>query len=176
MKKTSRKIIAREFLFLLGTTVLFFVILFVWISLNESNYDKRNEIETEIEKFKKNSQSENEELLKLVYDKLTTKATYDEFVFDFKESLELQKLSYSKLETDVDFETFLKDALGEDEIEKATEFMNLEKKLQQTESSIFNDSVDIDESIGLGMTLFSIFFIFRYLIYGTKWSITQLKE
>ena len=84
MNKTTKKIIAKEFLFLLGTTILFFVMLFAWISLIDSNYNKRNEIRTEIEKFKKNNQSENNELLKLVYSKLKTEASYDEFVSDFK--------------------------------------------------------------------------------------------
>ncbi|KEZ93547.1 hypothetical protein [Nonlabens ulvanivorans] len=176
MNRTLKKIIAREFLFLIGTTILFFLILFVWISITESNYDKQNEIKTEIEIFEKKNQSVNKELLKLVYGKLSTEATYDEFVIDFKESLELQKLSYSKLETEADFNSFLKDALGENEIKKATEYKSLETKLEKTKKSIFNHSVSEDDVFRFGLTLFLIFFIFRYLIYGTKWSIKQLKE
>ena len=51
MKQENKKIIAREFLFLLGTTILFFVILFIWIMLNEANNDKEYELNQKIEKL-----------------------------------------------------------------------------------------------------------------------------
>ena len=174
--KTSKKIIAKEFLFLAGTTILFFLILFAWSSFNKANHDKQNEIKVEINLYKKNNQSINDELLRVVYGKLITEATYNQFVSDFKQSSELQKLSYNKLETDADFDTFLNDALGKNKAEKPTKLRKLKTELKKTKNSIFNQSISEDEVFGLGMTLFSVFFIFRYMIYGTKWSIRQLKE
>jgi hypothetical protein len=52
----------------------------------------------------------------------------------------------------------------------------LEKELEKTKDSFFNSSVGENERLELGFMIFSIFFLFRYLIYGTKWSIKQLKE
>jgi hypothetical protein len=52
----------------------------------------------------------------------------------------------------------------------------LEKELEKTKKSFFNERIGGGEVLGLGIILFSIFFLLRYLIYGTKWSIRQLKE
>lgn len=48
----------------------------------------------------------NEELLKLIYSKLNTEATYEQFKADFIKSPELQKLGYSKLNTEATYEQF----------------------------------------------------------------------
>lgn len=46
-----KKILAREFLFLLGTAILFFIILFFWIMLNDLNKDREYELENRIEEL-----------------------------------------------------------------------------------------------------------------------------
>lgn len=107
---------------------------------------------------------------------METEANYDEFLSDFKESSELQKLSYSKIETKSNFETFIKDTFDKNKIDNSVEFITLEKKLQKIESSIFNENINENKVFRLGLILFLIFFIFRYLMYGTKWSLKQLKK
>ena len=55
----------------------------------------------------------NEELLKLVYSKFNTDASFEEFKSDFQSNEDLQRLSYSKLDTDASFEDFKSDAIGQ---------------------------------------------------------------
>lgn len=54
----------------------------------------------------------NEELLQLAYDKIQTKASFEQFKNDFSKDENLQKLVYSKLNTQASFDQFKKDALG----------------------------------------------------------------
>lgn len=55
----------------------------------------------------------NEELLKLLYSKFKTDATFENFFSDIQNNEELQKLAYSKLKTNADFETFKIDLFGD---------------------------------------------------------------
>lgn len=54
----------------------------------------------------------NEELLQLAYNKIQTKASFEQFKNDFSKDENLQKLVYSKLNTQASFDQFKKDALG----------------------------------------------------------------
>jgi len=73
MKQTTKKIIAREYLFLLGSIILFFIILFLWMFLESRNDRKISEIQNEIATIEKEFQINNLDLNK---------------IFDFKENSE----------------------------------------------------------------------------------------
>jgi len=49
MKDSNKKIFAREFLFLLGTIILFLVVFFAWVMLHNSNDAKESELKQKIE-------------------------------------------------------------------------------------------------------------------------------
>ena len=52
--------------------------------------------------------------------------------------------------------------------------LDLKQKLEKKRLSIFN-TYYYYEFWGIALILFSILFVFRYLIYGTKWSLRQMK-
>lgn len=54
----------------------------------------------------------NEELLQLIYGKMKTDASYDQFKSDIQKDENLQQLAYSKVKTDADFNTFKTDLFG----------------------------------------------------------------
>lgn len=73
MKQTIKKNIAREFLFLLGSIIIFFVILFLWMFLKSRNHKKIDELQNEIASIERTFQDTNVNLTE---------------IFDFKENSE----------------------------------------------------------------------------------------
>lgn len=52
----------------------------------------------------------------------------------------------------------------------------LNVELKNRKKSFFNSSIHEDDVVGLGIIILSIVFGLRYLIYATKWSLTQIKK
>ena len=186
MNKKTKKIIAKEFLFLLGTTILFFVVLFIWVMLHESNYDKKNELKDKISELTIYEKLPyrlrvfyyiNNDIIKNSWDKMSDSEKFIFYLKDKKQASETYEYIKEKGNISITKDEFLekisKDSKSENYL---TKIQPLERKLEETKDSFFNISIGDDEILGLGVFLFSIFFLLRYLIYGTKWSIKQLKE
>lgn len=61
----------------------------------------------------------NEELLRLLYGKFTTDATFEQFTEDLQQNDDLLKEAYNRLQKKPDFETFKNDLFGDSSIEQA---------------------------------------------------------
>lgn len=186
MNKKTKKIIAKEFLFLLGTTILFFIILFIWIILNDSNRDKEYKLKDKIEKLTESEKLPyrlrvfyyiNNDITENSWNKMKDS---EKFISDLKDTENASKIyDYIKEKGNISStkDEFLDKISKDNESENYfTKILPLETELKKTEDSFFNSSIRDEEIFVLGIFLFSIFFLLRYLIYGTKWSIKQLKE
>jgi len=108
MKKSYKKIIAREFLIFLTSIVTFFIILFFWIKLSDSNAEKREVLTNEIERLENIDVTNLQtiyynENLNYLYDVILQRNLYDKSLADFKlkmtsksSQVELYKLVYTK--------------------------------------------------------------------------------
>ncbi|MET4082847.1 hypothetical protein ABIB40_002811 [Pedobacter sp. UYP30] len=182
----TKKIFAREFLFLLGTVILYFIITFLLMFIIKSKREKLLKIQDEISSISKNEKLPfrlkvydylNSELDTNSKNKFYESANFisnlksdevmaDEmYVYLFNNKKTTLTLSEFKaaIKKDVDSERYLK------------EITVLEKKVENNKDSFFYTSISKDKIISIGIALFSIFFLLRYLIYGTKWSLKQLK-
>ncbi|MDD7913823.1 hypothetical protein [Polaribacter ponticola] len=182
-----KKVIAKEFLFLLGSVILSILILSIWSLFININQNKENELHRKVLKLKKYENSPYR--LKIYY--YLKNELYDDYNFKYK--LEKDVIFLSKIKNNeksnhvYDFikengimkitkEDFYSRILKDNESENhLSETVLFQKKLYDTRNSFFNKSIDNEEILGICLTVFSIFFILRYLIYGTKWSIKQLK-
>ena len=194
-----RKIIAREFLILLGTIILFLILFFSWYGLIELNQNKEKKIESKIENINKIinknsiplSQKEYDETIDNEISILIDKGYTDEEILllckDLKLKYHIKKRPPLRLvdEYGIPFKT--DDTLSSNTKENSISFDNkeyelniskvkeLKKELNKTRLSFFNENI-FDRKFQLGMILILLFFPLRYLIYVTKWSITQLRE
>ena len=245
MNTKTKKIIAREFIYLIMGTILFFIIYFGCLYFQERNYKSSKELENRIEnitdvlpkkqllwiglsedKFYSDSYNEfqlkysNVENQKFLYQQLKNNELYTKSLFDFRLKYFRKELAYEEIyqlyrnengwvEKDK-FNSLLKDSkvmnwlykssveegykhtfadfnklifgledqiLSESELRIELEKRKiLEQKLEKKKSSIFNNSFGDDEIFGIALIVFSLLFLLRYLIYGIKWSIKQLKE
>ena len=73
----------------------------------------------------------NEKLLRLIYGKLNTSATFEQFSSDIENNEELQKLAYSKLNTNADFQAFKLDLFG-NKSEAPTDIKTQEETTEQS--------------------------------------------
>ena len=177
-----KKIIAREFLILIGSIIIFFFLFFVWIWLVDRNQEKEFKFESELSElteFKKNPYR----LRVYYFFKKEMDKNLDnpyEFITELKDSsVIVEKYNYMKKENKIDipFSDFRDNILIDNQSEKyLTKTQNIEEVIRETRQSFFNNSIYDDELLGLGFGLFSIFFLLRYLIYSIKWSFKQLKE
>lgn len=189
MNKNTKKIIAKEFLFLLGTTILFFVVLFAWTMLSDSNSDRKYEIKQEItELTQANELPYRLRVFYFVNKDILNNSSWNKmedsgkFISDLKTDPGIVSSIYSFIKENdsgmtITEEEFKEKVRNDKESETyLTKITSLEKELEKTKASIFSGSVGDDEILGLGLTLFSIFFLLRYLIYATKWSVKELKQ
>ncbi len=194
-----RKIIAREFLILLGTIILFLILFFSWYGLIEFNQNKEKKIESKIENVNKKIKKKSIPLSQKEYDEtidneltiLINKGYTDKEILLFCEDLKLKyhikKRPPLQLvdEYGIPFKTdntslpnTKENSISFDNKEyelNISELKELRKELNKTKLSFFNENI-YDREFRLGMILFLLFFPLRYLIYVTKWSIKQLRE
>ena len=245
MNTKTKKIIAKEFIYLILGTILFFIIYFGCLYFQERNYKSSKELEKKIEnitdvlskkqllwfglsedKFYSDSFNEFQvkysdfENQKLLYQQLINNELYTKSLSDFRLKYFRKDKAYEdiyqlylnqngRIEKEK-FNSLLKDSkvtnwlykrfVGEgykhtfadfnklifgpdDKILSEYELRNelekrktLEQKLKNKKSSMFNNKFGDDEIFGIALIVFSILFLLRYLIFGIKWSIKQLKE
>lgn len=201
MQKTTKKIIAREFLYLLGTITVFFIVTLICSWLSERNFQEQNELKTEIqklteyqklpyrlrtfyyinnginkdpsEKWKKREKFISDMKVKRlaldIYDFMKPKFDPNKLYEVISEKNATEKIDSSK-------RNFLTQIAKDKESESYLQKIILkEKELEKVKNSVLN-KMGTKEAIILGVILLSIFFLLRYLIYATKWSIRQLKE
>lgn len=96
MKIKTKKILAREFLFLLSSIILFFMITFLWLFLVNNNNKKINEIENNIEIVQNKLASQ----INLMEEKRTPEKEIEKMVKNSDEIKTINKLfSPNKIET-----------------------------------------------------------------------------
>lgn len=197
MKIKTKKIIAREFLILLGTSLLYFILIFGWLGLIELNQNKEKRVENEIEsiskKIKQNliylSQIEYDEKLannlSILIDKGLSEQDLELFRQNFKLKYRIKYRPDLKLIDEYGIPIKKNAILPTKEKDISTEnntneinfekLMKYQNDLIKIKSSYFNDNI-YDRKLLLMIILISIFFPLRYLIYATKWSFKQIKE
>jgi len=187
MKKTTKKTLAREFLILLGSSILFFIIIFSWDGLNSLNYNKRNRLQNELKELSQN------ETTRLLDKFIETEKTYNKWSDVFDDFPEFKKLKEEALKDY--YETVMSNKYKNDRLKLQSKFPEFgfsnyglpndvneleykekESKLKKLKNSFFNSFIDDDEILGVGIFILSLFFALRYLIYATKWSFKQLKD
>ncbi len=184
MKKTYKKIIAREFLILLGAIILYLVAMFSWVGLYEINYSKKIKLENEIEKLTKIKPSGITEQKALELYNFFAKENYDlgdfdNFISALTDTMKRKELFFffEKEGYDIGELRDFKIRENDNEFKKYLSKMTaLKKDLKKNKNSIFSKDIDNGILVNLGVIIFSIFFLLRYVIYGTKWSIKQMKE
>ncbi|WP_026754757.1 hypothetical protein [Sediminibacter sp. Hel_I_10] len=184
MKKTTKKIIAREFLILIVGIIFFFVLLVTWLKLHETNAQKEQKLERQI------TEIINVEPLNLLND-FVKNLNKEEFrwedinpklkkykrqsLMDFVVTLNSGK--YKKL-TDL-YSKFPEFGFNEKGLpKKVDEILYFEKldHLENIQSSFFNKTINSNDVYRLAFIIFSAFFVLRYLIYAVRWSLLQLKN
>lgn len=183
MKKAHKKVLSREFLYLLISSILFFSILYSWHWLYDINYEKQNNIENEIEKL--TILDSLPDRLKLFYflkedfkdkhskefdsaETFLIKIKDNDYLTFWYNSL-IEENLYKKSISDF-FVRFKKQDNSEQHLSKIRE---LEVKLNKYEESFFNDYPKEDELLAFFII---VPFILRYLFYAVKWSINELRN
>lgn len=174
MKESAKKIIAREFLFLLGTTILFFVILFIWTLLHNYNNEKEYELKQEIESLTESKR------LKSIYKDYKQKniiSTTDFITFMSANDSQIKSLYNLGIEANViSPKTSLNLFRSAWEKYPIEEIVYRENKINKIKDSFFNRDIRNKGLLSLGFLIFSVLFLLRYLIYATIWSFKQLKK
>lgn len=191
MNKKTKKIIAREFLFLIGTIILLFSIFFCWIKLHEFNINNQEAIKKEMTKI--NSCELLTTLRTFVLAANSGKyKTEDEIMSKFPElhvydRQVLREFVATKNSGDFETEFELLSKFPEFGFDKNGFYSKINKKdylllqqknneLNKLKDSFFSNKVDDDNFIALLIILPLITFLLRYLIYAIQWSVIQLKN
>jgi uncharacterized protein YpmS len=205
MNKPTKKIIAREFLFLLASLILFFVLFLIWGALNKSSENKVKTATAKIEEIR-NKMPSNKTVLaesfRIELDTLVSRMTkaqesqesIQSVVDYFKELYGIPEYALnSKFEkivsenrqkgvSDKELEKFVEN-YREDFIANRTKYdsdfaqlSNSKEDIENAENSFFHHSIQLNDWIKLIGIILSISFGLRYIFYGTKWSLKQLRE
>lgn len=189
MNTKIKKIIAREFLWTLSSTILFILTLFIWNKLHFKNNEQIVELELkikELENFEPHSS-----LNKLLYSN-TSIENLDEYIRNNEVLSKLDKQAILDYITTVNsrkyddfrilhskFPEFGFDKNGFHRNftkEQHEEYKIYNDELENAKRSFFNSSIYDDDIILLVIFFLFFFFGIRYLFYATKWSIKQLRE
>ncbi|WP_439132514.1 hypothetical protein [Polaribacter sp.] len=192
-----KKVIAKEFLFLLGSIILSVLIFLIWSLLININQNKENDLIQKVDKLNKyknlpyklkmfhflkngvpniyNEKHKLEEREQFIY-KIKKREKSNQ-IYDFiKENGFLEIIKKDFYDKNLKEEDFYNKIIKDTKSEKyLNEIKVSEKELEKTKKSLFNKNIYNEEILGICLVVFSVFFILRYLIYGTKWSIKQLK-
>lgn len=189
MKKSIKKIIAREFLFALSTVILFFVLLITFNSISDNHMDDYYSVENEIEELQEAPYNEMPYRLRIYYYFKNEFGAYDlvkeiegpntflEQLEDDTYALTCFQLLEKHYPSEMNFKKY-KENISKDKAELASDkyvaLINLkEEELSEFRSSFFYSN-NIEEE-GIFFFLIALLFGFRYLIYATTWSIRQVR-
>lgn len=191
MKIITKKVIAREFLWLLSSAVIFFIILFLWLYLHDRNIKKVEKIDLELSSI---SNFEPHSSLVEFENKFSNKDIKDLDLYISSDSV-LSKYNKKALldyvaivnsrkyknyrEINSKFKIFGFDDEGFHDNFKKHDFVLMKQKkyeLDKIKKSFFNNNINEEDIFGLLIIILTISFGLRYVFYATKWSIKQLKE
>lgn len=189
MEKNTKKIIAREFLWTLGSTIVFFLLFILWDTLHNINLREIEKHELEIEK---NLQFEPYKSLTELVNYSSSADEIDSYVKGHKILSKFEKQSLldyiatinsGKYENDRIVNSkfpefgFDKNGLHKNFTEKELELYRSQiKVIEKIEASFFHSSISNSDISGLIFIIMFFLFGIRYIYYATKWSIKQLKE
>jgi hypothetical protein len=190
MKQKTKKIIAREFLILLGTAILFFIIVGGWSFLEYRNGEKEKKYENQITQIIE--KTKNEPLKLEVFHYFNTEVYGSGKIDNLNEfinadlSNEYTNGMYDLIENDT-YHSLKKptEDLNKEEFYNKLKNDNNSKLILKEVEPIYNRLVETQKSIlhknfidteAIISILFFVFFITRYLIYTIKWSLIQLKK
>ncbi len=186
MKRNHKKIIAREFLFLLGTLILFFIINISWWIFYNKNTSQQQQLRTEISNIKQNEEVPYRlEIFNYLQNNLKSEPwnkfdQQSEFLSKSKDSIFASELyeNINKAKTIKFAKTKFVLGLINDTISE--QYLNrkhsLENELRMVRSSFFSKCITNVHLYRLALILLSISFLLRYLVYAALWSINQLKQ
>ncbi|WP_298512331.1 hypothetical protein [uncultured Kordia sp.] len=186
MKQVYKKVIAREFLFLLGSTILFFATFFIWLYLGKINRDKQEKIQIEINQLKEyENMPYRLKVLLFVKENIdyeNRKISSIEFISSLKKDSLFAYNIFSLLkkhdnEITISKQDFFRKIVKDNKSENYLKKISLqENKLRHVQNSFFNNGISNREIEELIIIFVIIFFGIRYLFYATKWSLKQFKS
>ncbi len=189
--KKLKKFIAREFLVLLSSVILFLFTWILWVQVNNFLKLKADKLTNEIEELKKFEPYQS--LLKYSEEANSGKySNWEDVNLLFPQLMAFDKQVLKEYVATVNtnkykdftvlnskFPEFGFDSIG---VHKNFNILQLEKlqenlkSLESIQASFFYDAVSNDDLFLLGIILVTILFGFRYLYYAVLWSIKTIKE
>ncbi|MBK5213544.1 MAG: hypothetical protein JJE55_07790 [Flavobacteriaceae bacterium] len=192
MNKKQKKIIAREFLILIGTGILFIIIYFMWFQLHGFNIEKENRIEVKVsDTFNKEPFISLERFVNSYEedDAIFAASTWESRMAEFPELKKYEEQSLKDYVATVKSEKYKNELIlnskfpefgftdkGLPESSNQNVYFNQINELEKTKKSFFNKDITRDKIYNLLYILIFITFILRYLIYCVKWSIKQVRQ
>lgn len=189
MNMKTKKIIAREFLWILSSTILFILTILAWDKLHFEN--NKQEVELEL-KIKEILNFEPHSTLCKLVDSYESIVNFDEYIRNDKVLSKLDKqaiLDYITTVNSGKYDSFKilyskfpefgfdKNGFNKNFTKEQYEvYKTYEDELENSKNSFFNSSVSNDDIVILFLLFLLLFFGTRYLFYATKWSIKQLRE
>lgn len=194
MTMKIKRIIAREFLFVLGSTILFLILSFTYASI-ESNYDNRyNKIEEGLKEITERPYDELPYRLRIYhflinemgeFEKVQKIENEERFIYALRnedEAMSFFKLMEMQDRLNVDLDRYKNNISIDIENSESEGYLSLrnskEEELAGIKSSFFYSGpyTSVNDNIEL-ILVFLIFFLFglRYLFYATTWSVKQLR-
>jgi hypothetical protein len=188
----TKKILAKEFLFALGTVILFYSVIAICIILEKRNSEEISEIRSRLDTVTTyNALPYRLSLFKYIHDELPTQYTVAKELGLRKDFLE--QIKYAPYAEDVrnivQWESSknintsnIEELLEEDIIaDLSGNYLNnilipLEDKLSETNHSFFNSFYTSNKKDIILYVLVFVMFGLRYIFYATKWSLCQLKN
>ncbi|MDC0177601.1 hypothetical protein OAJ14_05580 [Polaribacter sp.] len=177
-----KKILAREFLYLLGSIILFLIIYGIWswkYSAIKDKYGDTENILTEmIETDDVSYRVKVFHYLNQDYPEFKEKyKNINDFVFSISKD-EVSEFWYNKLDERglVQFDiNYFRSKIKDDTTfsEQSKKYQKLKARYDNSHNSIFSD---YPKDLYIGYIIFILFFGLRYLIYSIKWSLNQLQK
>ena len=177
-----KKILAREFLYLLGAIILFLIIYGIWSWKYSAIIDKYGDTENILTEM---AQSDDVSYRVKVFHYLNQDfpefkekfKNINDFVFSISKD-EVSEFWYNKVDErgliQFDINSF-RSKIKKDTTfsEQSKEYQKLKTRYDNSHNSIFSEQ---PKELGIGYIILFLFFGLRYLIYSIKWSLSQLQE
>ncbi|MFN2424710.1 MAG: hypothetical protein ABR572_13150 [Cryomorphaceae bacterium] len=186
MKNTAKKVIAREFLVLLGSIIFFVLVVVFWNLMIEINRQKTNDVAQEMRELTK--YEEMPYRLKTLYymnknfpiNSYKIRRNKENYIHKLKNKNFSSAVFYTLYQANsisVSVEEFQYKCLEDQESEWHLKNLRyFEKKSESLKNSLFAQNLK-DETIFItALIIISLSFLLRYIVYATIWSINQLKR
>lgn len=191
MNKPTKKIIAREFLIILCSSVFVFLTVMIWSLLIERKQNQIYDLETQLIGYRKEFAKEKKgsfpvilDLYVFLYNDNHRNHFYlddpKEFTSEIQDNVKSNKyfdyLTYNGY-IDIDFKRF-RNGIEGDTVSKSwmKKIIPITDKLRDYKRSSFSSSLDNDSIYKLILIVSIFIFGFRYLFYAIVWSVKELKN